>query len=147
MSVPVLSVDGQYLPGGAMVDTSGSGGGWFSNTLQNLANSIFSGGTNPISGIQQPYAPPAGGTSMAMAPYAGLPGGIAVGSPYYNTASGQTRLASRFSPDGIHVYINRGTPLLFRGDIAAVKRVRRVGRLCHRFFPSRYRGHARRRYR
>jgi len=44
-------------------------------------------------------------------------------------------------------YGARGRPLLFSGDVAAVKRVRRVGRLCHRFFPSRYRSHSRRRYR
>jgi len=73
---------------------------------------------------------------MSMAPYGGLPGGMAVGSPYYTNAAGMTKLANRFSPDGVHVYVARGRPLLFSGDVAAVKRVRRVGRLCHRFFPS-----------
>ena len=86
-------------------------------------------------------------STVSMAPYAGLPGGMAVGSPYYTNAAGMTKLANRFSPDGVHVYVARGRPLLFSGDVAAVKRVRRVGRLCHRFFPSRYRSHGRRRYR
>jgi len=136
-----------FLPGGAPV-AGGDGG-----ILGDITNFLFPQGSgsglfgNPFSSSPNFSNVQSGSSSMSMAPYAGLPGGIAVGSPYYNNPSGQTRLANKFSPDGVHVYIQRGRPLLFSGDIAAVRRVRKVGRLCHRFFPSRYRGHSRRRYR
>ena len=131
-----------YLPGGAPV----GGDSFFGNLLGDISNA-FSG--IPTTGLLSPSFSnvQAGSSTMSMAPYGGLPGGMAVGSPYYTNAAGMTKLANRFSPDGVHVYVARGRPLLFSGDVAAVKRVRRVGRLCHRFFPSRSRSHSRRRYR
>lgn len=109
-----FTISDTYLPGGAPLDTTqqaGIGGG----ILGFLGNLLAPSVTSAV----QSVLPGGGGSAISpgMSSGGGSFGGLMLG------------------PDG-RLYRRAGRPLLWSGDVSAMKRLRKVNKLMHHLFPS-----------
>jgi hypothetical protein len=107
-----------FLPGGAPLQDAGTGGG-----LSNFFQSLFG---NSIAG-----------NAIAAVTGGGAPAGAV--APPMSSGYGSMMLG----PDG-RLYRRAGRPLLWSGDVSAMKRLRKVNKMMHHLFPVH---HSRRRVR